>query len=50
VIGGFVGASNGTLRSLSRKQVEGTALRDSYIGAAWALGFWALDHCIVYAA
>jgi hypothetical protein len=49
VIGGFVGASNGTLRGLSRKQVEGTALRDSYMGATWALGFWAFDRCIVYA-
>lgn len=42
VIGGFVGASNGTLRGLSRSEVGGTALRDSYAGAAWAAGFLGL--------
>ena len=50
VIGGFVGASGRTLRGWSRKRIEETALQDSYIGAAWVLGLWILDHCIVYAA
>lgn len=49
VVGGFAGASNGVFRGLSRKHVEGTALRDSYAGAAVALAFWTLDRCIVYA-
>jgi hypothetical protein len=49
LIGGFAGASNGARRGLSREQVERTALRDSYIGAAWTLALWALDRCIVYA-
>ncbi len=49
VTGGFVGASNGALRGLSRSEVEGTAFRDSFAGAVCALGFWAIDHCIVYA-
>jgi hypothetical protein len=50
VIGGFLGASRGILQGRSRKEVEGNALRDTYFGAAWALGLWTFDQCIVYAA
>ncbi len=49
VVGGFLGATRGVLRSESRKQVEGAALRDSYIAAAVVLAVWVVDQCIVYA-
>lgn len=50
VVGGFLGATRGVLRRESRKQVEGDALRDTYIGAAGVLALWAFGQCIVYAA
>ncbi|HEX8688970.1 MAG TPA: hypothetical protein VF729_01875 [Solirubrobacterales bacterium] len=49
VLGGFAGATAGVAYGWSRKQVESHALRDGYIGAAFVLGFWVLELCIVYA-
>lgn len=49
VVGGFLGATRGVLQGQSRKQVEGDALRDTYLGAAGVFIFWAFDQCIVYA-
>lgn len=50
VVGGFAGATAGIRYGWSRKQVEGHALRDSYLGAVAALCCLPVDLCIVYAA
>jgi hypothetical protein len=50
VVGSFVGASMGIRYGLSRKQVEGRALRDGYFGAVAAICCLPIDLCIVYAA
>lgn len=49
VMGGFAGASAAVIYGWSRKQVEGHALRDGYIGAVAVFGLWVIDQCIVYA-
>lgn len=49
VVGGFLGATGGVFFGWSRKQVEGHALRDGYLGAVSAIGGWFFDLCIVYA-
>jgi hypothetical protein len=49
IVGCFAGATGGFAFGWSRKQVEGNALRDGYIGALFAVGVWLLDACNVYA-
>jgi hypothetical protein len=48
VVGGFVGATVGMAYGWSRRQVEGNALRDGYIGALLTVAAWLIDVCIVY--
>lgn len=48
-VGGFGGATAGLVNGRSRKQVEGDALRNGYIGALFAISGWLVDQCIVYA-
>lgn len=49
VLGAFAGASSGVTNGRSRREVEGSTLRDSYFGGAGVLVLWIVDQCIVYA-
>lgn len=50
VVGTFIGATRGFVADRSRKQVEASALREGYLGAAFGAGLLLFDICNVYAA